>query len=126
MVWDCPLNKCTTKKPDIAWAVKDTLIHIEIDEQGGSHEDDQNRIIEIHSASNLKNHILIRFNPDSTSDGDVSCFKRANLRNGDKAFRMHEPEWNKRIPVLIENVRDALNEALENKNVTCGKGKLFF
>lgn len=36
------------------------------------------------------------------------------------------PEWNRRIPILIENVRDAFNDALENKQVNTKKRKLFF
>lgn len=128
ITWDCALpgQDCTKKKPDMAWKIKDTLIHVEVDEGGEGHEDDMERIVSIHAASNLLNHVLIRFNPDRTSEGKQPCLKRTQLRNGDKAYIRHLPEWNRRIPILVENVRSALNEALGNVEVTTGKRKLFF
>ena len=125
LVWDCPLA-CTRKMPDMAWGVKDTLIHVEVDEGGEDHEDNTLRIVDIHAASNLKNHVLIRFNPDKTVDGAKPCLKRSRVASGDRVYRMYEPEWNKRIPVLIESVRKALHEATGNKNVDTNKRKLFF
>ena len=128
LVWDCPLplQDCTKNKPDMAWKVNDTLIHVEVDENGKGHEDDMERIVGIHAASNASNHILIRFNPDKTSEGYEPCLKRTVLKNGDNAYIRHLPEWERRIPVLIESVKNALKEALENVNVTTGKRKLFF
>ena len=128
LVWDCKLNlqDCSKDKPDMAWAVKDTLIHVEIDEDGKGHEDNTERIVGIHAASNLLNHKLIRFNPDKSSDGSKSCFLETQLSNGDRAYKRNLPIWNQRIPVLVQNVREAFNDALENVNVTTGKRKLFF
>lgn len=126
LAWDCRLNSCTTKKPDMAWGVKDTLIHVEVDEGGEDHEDNAARIVDIHSASDLRNYVLIRFNPDSTEDGDAPCLKRSRLNNGDCVYRMYEPEWERRIPVLIDNVRKAFHEAIENRDVDTRKRKLLF
>ena len=128
ITWDCALpgQDCTRKKPDIVWGVKDTLIHVEIDENGEKHEDDMERIVSIHVASGRLYHVLIRFNPDKTSDGDPPCLKKIHLYNGDRAYNKHISEWDRRIPVLIESVRRAFNEALENKIVSTGKRKLFF
>ena len=125
MVWDCPLNACTRKKPDMAWSIKDTLIHVEIDEDGEDHEDDDNRMVEIFAASNLKYHVPIRFNPDKGSDGSDPCLKRSRLPSGDRVYRLYEPEWNRRIPVLIEDIKKALGQAIENKNVDTRKRKWF-
>lgn len=128
ITWDCalPSQDCTKKKPDMVWGVKDTLIHVEVDEYGGRHEDDTERIVAIHAASNLTNHVLVRFNPDGTSTGDKPCLKRTHLANGDRAYKRNLPEWNRRIPGLVDSVRTAFEQAVENVNVTTGKRKLFF
>lgn len=128
LVWDCklPLQTCTYAKPDMCWGVNDTLIHVEIDEGGKDHEDNTERAVAVHAASNRLNHVLIRFNPDISSDGAMSCMKRTKLKNGDRAWRQNLPEWNRRMPVLIDSVRKAFTEAIENIKVTTGKRKLFF
>jgi len=128
LTWDCrlPLQNCFNDKPDMAWGVNDTLIHVEIDERGEGHEDNIERIVAIHAASNLSNHKLIRFNPDRSSDGSQSCFIETKLRNGDRAYKRNLIEWNRRIPILVESVRDAFNNAIENVNVSTKKRKLFF
>lgn len=126
--WDCaiPNQNCSRDKPDMVWGVNETLIHVEVDENGRTHEDDTERIVAIHSASNLSNHILIRFNPDKTSDGEQPCLKKTRLHNGDRAYIRYMPEWERRIPILVNSVRNSFNEAIENLNVTTGKRKLFF
>jgi len=128
LTWDCalPNQDCTKKRPDMVWKVKDTLIHLEIDEKGERHEDSTERIVAIHAASNLLNHKLIRFNPDKSLDGSESCLKRTILRGGDLAFKPYIPEWEKRIPVFVQEVRNALEDSLKNVNVITGKKKLFF
>lgn len=126
LVWDCRLNVCTTKKPDMAWSVSDTLIHVEIDEGGENHEDNETRLVDIHAASGLMNHILIRFNPDNTEEGQEPCLKRIRTKKGDDTYRLYEPEWNRRIPVLIDSIKKAFDQSLENKVVNTKKRKLFF
>lgn len=94
--------------------------------RASKHEDNDVRIADIHAASNLKNHVLIRFNPDKTVDGERPCLKRSHLANGDQVYRLYEPEWDRRIPILIANVRDAFNDAIGNVDVNTNKRKLFF
>ena len=125
MVWDCALNSCTRKKPDMCWGVKETLIHVEIDENGDNHEDDSSRLLDIHGSTNFKNHVVIRFNPDSTEDGREPCFKSIK-KSGENMLRLYQPEWDRRIPELIHSVKNAFHDSLENKNVCTKKRKLFF
>ena len=126
--WDCPLNGCSTKRPDMAYYIYDTFLHIEIDEGGLSHEDCEDRLKELRFASQKKNHDLIRFNPDKTSDGDDECLKRSIQKYGDLIYRKNNSEWDKRIPVLIKCIRDAFERALLNADVDSfyRKQKLFF
>ena len=125
MVWDCALNSCTRKKPDMCWGVKETLIHVEIDENGDNHEDDSSRLLDIHGSTNFKNHVVIRFNPDSTEDGREPCFKSIK-KSDENMLRLFQPEWDRRIPELIHSVKNAFHDSLENKNVCTKKRKLFF
>ena len=128
LVWDCklPSQNCSMDKPDMVWKIKDTLIHVEVDENGEGHEDNTERIIAIHAASNLPNHKLTRFNPDKSTNGSPSCFEETQLRNGDRAYKRNLPEWRRRIPVLVKHIRDDYDNAMENVNVTTKKRKLFF
>lgn len=125
LVWDCRLNNCTIKKPDMAWRVKDTLLHVEIDEKGEGHEDNEDRLLELHAVSGCKNHALIRFNPDESVNGDEPCFKTQKFPSG-HVFKLYEPSWNHRIPILISTIRKAFDQALENVEVDTRKRKLFF
>ena len=127
IVWDCkiPGQSCVSYKPDMAWEICDTLLHIEIDEDGDSHEDDDQRIVAIHSASNKKNHVCIRFNPDKSKDGSPPCLKRTTLSNGMSVYSGTPIEWEKRMNILVPEVRQAYENALVYKSV-CGKRKLCF
>ena len=127
LVWDCkiPGQSCVAFKPDMAWEICDTLLHIEIDEDGYSHEDDDQRIVEIHSASNKKNHVCIRFNPDKSKDGSPPCMKKIRLSNGEYVYNKDSVEWEKRMGILIPKVRNAYENALVDESV-CGKHKLCF
>jgi len=126
--WDCkiPGQSCSTSQPDMVWKVQETLIHIEVDENGESHEDDHSRIVGIHSSSGCKNHILIRFNPDASSDGSPSCLRKIQLQNGEFAFSTNKNEWNKRIQVLINHVREAYENSKNGIETIPWKCKLFF
>ena len=127
LTWDCkiPGQSCVAFRPDMAWEINDTLLHIEIDEDGINHEDDDQRLAEIHSASNKKNHVCIRFNPDKSKDGSPPCMKQVTLTNGESVYSKEEKEWNKRMNKLIPELRNAYEDALVNKSV-CGKHKLCF
>ena len=109
----------------MAWTVNDTLIHIEIDEEGSNHEDDESRIIAIHSASNCKNHVCIRFNPDKSLDGSPPCLTRRNVSSGERVYSKNEIEWDFRMKKLIPEIRKAFVSALHSESV-CGKRKLCF
>jgi len=110
----------------MCWVIKDTLLHVEIDEDGEDHEDDMERVVGIHAASTKKNHVLIRFNPDKSSDGDEPCLKRTHLKDGSRAYTRYVPEWDRRIPILVNSVKNAFKEAIENVDVKTHKRKLFF
>ena len=127
LAWDCkiPGQSCVAFRPDMAWIICDTLLHIEIDEYGSEHEDDDHRISEIHSASNKKNHVCIRFNPDKGSDGSPPCLKKVQLSTGESVYNKNPKEWDKRMNILIPEIRNAYRSALENESV-CGKRKLCF
>ena len=127
LTWDCkiPGQSCVAFRPDMAWEINDTLLHIEIDEGGIIHEDDDQRLAEIHSASNKRNHACIRFNPDESIDGSPPCMKRKRLSNGEYVYDKNTKEWNKRMDVLIQTVRNAYECALSNKSV-CAKVKVCF
>ena len=124
---DCkiPGQSCVSYRPDIAWSVNDTLIHVEIDENGESHEDDDTRLVAIHSASNCKNHICIRFNPDESSKWGFPCLIKKTLCNGERVYSRHPTEWSRRMGILIPEIREVFEKCLDGKSV-CGKRKLCF
>ena len=127
LTWDCkiPGQSCVAFRPDMAWEINDTLLHIEIDEDGINHEDDDQRLAEIHSASNKKNHVCIRFNPDKSINGSPPCMKKITLKNGESVYNKDPKEWDRRMNKLIPELRNAYEDALVNKSV-CGKRKLCF
>lgn len=59
----------------MAWGIQDTLLHVEIDENGENHEDDDSRFVDIHAASGLKNN--------------QPCLKKSRLASGDQVYRMY-------------------------------------
>ena len=127
LTWDCkiPGQSCVAFRPDMAWEINDTLLHIEIDEDGINHEDDDQRLAEIHSASNKKNHVCIRFNPDKSINGSPPCMKKITLKNGESVYDKDPKEWDRRMNKLIPELRNVYEDALVNKSV-CGKRKLCF
>ena len=126
--WDCkiPGQSCSSSMPDMVWKVNETLIHVEIDEDGKAHEDDEERVIGIHAASGCSRHVLIRFNPDKSSSGRPSCLRRVNLKSGQVALNTNQKEWDVRIPVLVKHVKEAYQKSIEGIDVVPWKYKLFF
>lgn len=61
VTWDCrlPLQSCNSAKPDMVWKIRETLLHVEIDEGGEAHEGNNERIVGIHAASGCKYHIYM-------------------------------------------------------------------
>ena len=82
---DCriPGQASSLSRPDIVWKVNDTLIRVEIDEDGPNHEYDQSRIVGSHAASHYTNHVLIRFDPDKSSENNPLRFKKVKVSNGE-------------------------------------------
>ncbi len=128
LVHDCkiPGQSCVTARPDMCWVVNYTMIHVEIDENGDTHEDDDDRLVAIHSATEAINHICIRFNPDKTKN-HASCFKRLALGGGGHILRKNDSEWDRRMGILIPNIREVFEKCIDNLGETvAGKRKLCF
>jgi len=112
--WDCALGNCVISKPDMYWFIQQIGIHLEIDEHGIDHEDDDHRVAEIHTASGMDGTLLIRFNPDEYVDeagNEVSsCFRRFRLCTGDPRLE-GTPEFGRRMDVLEEVMHQKLRQA---------------
>lgn len=125
---DCriPGQACSSKRPDMVWIVKDTLVHVEIDEWGEKHEDSLERIVGIHAASGLMYHSCIRFNPDPYEEYPA-CLKRTQTRSGEPVYKRNTTEWNRRIPILVENMKEVFEACVTtNGSLVAGKRKLCF
>jgi hypothetical protein len=113
-VWDCALGNCIILKPDMYWFIRGIGIHLEIDEHGLDHEDDDHRVAEIHSASGMDGTFLTRFNPDEYVDAQgnarESCFRRFRLPTGDPRIKA-TPEFGPRMDVLEAELRRVLQAA---------------
>ena len=128
LVHDCkiPGQSCVTARPDMCWIVNDTMIHVEIDEDGNQHEDDDDRLVAIHSATEAMNHICIRFNPDKTQN-HPPCLKKIRTCGGEHILRKNDFEWERRICVLIRNIREVFEKCHDGQGCDiAGKRKLFF
>lgn len=87
LVWDCPIpgQACSGEKPDMAWIIDRVLLHVEIDERGSIHEDDDGRLASILSAAQHAHgdniiHRVIRFCPDR-------AVQKLILSNGETAWQ---------------------------------------
>jgi len=126
--WSCSIQgqTCSDDKPDMVWKIGDTLLHVEVDENGLKHEDNDERIVSIHSASGCKFHICIRFNPDRSTYRPDPCFL-IRKKNGATWYKKNIDEWNYRIPILIQHLKESFRSCIEDgDNVKSGKIKLFF
>lgn len=125
---DCaiPGQSCSTKRPDMVWIIEDTLVHVEVDEGGKGHEDNLERLVGIHAASGLMYHACIRFNPDEYDDYPA-CLRRKQSRSGEPIYSKNAEEWDRRIPVLIENMRKVFQACVDGQGCSvAGKIKLCF
>jgi len=100
------------------WFVGNVGIHVEIDEHGGKHEDDEHRVAEIHAASGMDGTYLVRFNPDEYSDVDgitiPSCFRRLRLSTGEPRLEATS-EFGRRVDSLETELRNVLRKAEAGK-----------
>jgi len=110
MASDCkiPGQSCSTKRPDMVWKIGETLLQLEVDENGIKHEDDTDRLIDIHAAADTKYHICVRFNPDRSSDGSPPCMIRTQTKVGEPMYVRDAPEWNRRMGLLESEMRKIL------------------
>lgn len=129
VTWDCrlPLQSCNSAKPDMVWKIRETLLHVEIDEGGEDHEGSRERIVGIHAASGCKYHICIRFNPDRTATGRPPCMRGIKMQMGRDVYERDEHEWQHRMPLLVAEVKSAYKSCMEDgDNVKSGLRTLFF
>lgn len=127
--WDCPLS-CTLKRADMLWKISETLFHIEIDEEGNSHEDNLERLVEIHAASNMRFHCVVRFNPDEYTRGEIKykpCLRKIRTSQGENIFTTNRKEWERRIPIVMDHLENIIEnlEKGEDESVS-GKTKICF
>jgi hypothetical protein len=115
-IWDCALGDCTLAKPDMYWFIQQIGVHVEIDEHGLDHEDDDHRVAQIHAASGMDGTYLMRFNPDEYLDVDgntvPSCFRRIRLSTGDPRLEA-TPEFERRMNIFETEFRHVLQKAEE-------------
>jgi len=125
-----PHQTCSTYRPDMAWAVGDTLLHIEIDETE-THEDNVERLVSIHAASDLKYHSVIRFNAGDVTDsgGEVlfdACLTRFIDTDGEPRYK-RAADWNRRMNILMACVEEVFRACVEGNGCNvAGKRRLCF
>ena len=97
--WDCPVaGGCSLKRPDMLWEMPRFYLHLEVDEGGDRHEDDRERLKEIHRSMGLhRPGVVIRINADG-------MLKRVKLRSGERAWKATKQfsERMKEVATFIE------------------------
>jgi hypothetical protein len=134
VIWDCPPNCSSRLAPDRVWFFElddgdMASIHLEIDEHGKAHEDNDSRIAEIHNGLQTKWSWLVRFNPGPSSDGRSACVVRRVRANGDRYFeRADGPEWDHRMNDLKNAITEIYHNISQQQAPTedTWKVKLFF
>jgi ferredoxin len=105
VIWDCPIRgttNCTLKKPDMLWVFVDDnggrySMHLEIDENGEEHEDDDTRVADIQKAIDSQIHYLVRVNTKG-------CTRRKRLANGEFHYVGVEPAFSDRVGEMCEEL----------------------
>jgi hypothetical protein len=132
VIWDCSPNCETRCQPDRIWLYnkkdKPTAVHLEIDEHGNQHEDDDNRVARIQSSMSVTDSWLVRYNTGSTATR-LSSVKRRKLSNGNPYWeRSKDDEWDRRISILVQTIK-GIHERIvngESPTIDTWKTKLFF
>lgn len=125
-----PHQTCSTYRPDMAWMILDSLLHVEIDERE-THEDNLERLVSIHAASDAKNHAVIRFNAGKITDseGNVqydACMTRFIDTAGEPRYK-RASDWNRRMNILMPCIEEVFRACVEgNGTSVAGKRKLCF
>jgi hypothetical protein len=132
VIWDCPPNCDTRYRPDRVWFfnINDSLVavHLEIDENGDRHEDNDHRVAQIQNSMNVQDSWLIRYNSGSTYERKSSV-QRKRLSNGNTVYqRSKSDEWDLRMDTLVQTLTAIYNKikAGESPTETDWKTKLFF
>jgi hypothetical protein len=103
-------------------------LHLEIDEIGNRHEDDDGRIAHIQQSMGVTESWLVRFSTKCTGDRP-SCVKRKKLNNGNTAMqRVDGPEWDERMEKLTNVVRQIYQQIVlgQSPEAETWKTMLFF
>ena len=108
VVWDCPVNCDSRLRPDRIWCFnvsgKIVSLHLEIDENGDCHEDNDTRIAQIQENFDVKESWLVRYNSGPTRERDSSV--RRVIRHGHPAIeRSVGTEWDERIQMLVSTLQ---------------------
>ena len=125
--WDCPLA-CTLKRPDLVYDCYHWYLHFEIDEHGHRHEDNPERLREIHEAMGGRPGILVRINPNSK----VKPMMRKRLTaSGHHAWSGNGRHFRDKMQIVENHVRKLAIGFLGKANPHAGadrahKVKLFF
>jgi hypothetical protein len=109
VIWDCPPNCDTRLRPDRVWFfnVNERVItlHLEVDEDGAQHEDDDSRVAVLQCSMGAHESWLVRFNTAKTVDRPTSV-RRKRLSNGNHTFERAGDEWEYRMHLLCEKLRN--------------------
>lgn len=106
--WDCPLPcAISTERADMLWQVGSTLLHIEVDETS-THEDDRNRLMRLHAATDSINHIVIRIHTHSY-EHYKPCVIRSQI-NGEWVVRARQQEFDRRMELVVAEIKKLLAE----------------
>jgi hypothetical protein len=132
VIWDCPPNCDTRLKPDRVWFFqvgdKVSAIHLEIDEDGDRHEDNDERVAQLQECMNVSESWLIRYNSGATTDRPSSV-TRKRLSDGNFVYqRCTGPEWDLRMTELVAKISEIHAHIVggESPEASNWKSKLFF
>jgi hypothetical protein len=129
-IWDCG-SDCTRKKPDKLWIIlvddKRVGLHLEIDEQGKKHEDNDTRVADIQQGYDCDELWLVRFNPDIGKSDPTACMTVTH-RGGERLYQAVDGEFERRMGILTNTVLQIYNRILDGEVPTeeTWKTKLFF
>lgn len=133
VIWDCPPNCDTRLSPDRVWFFeidgKIVTLHLEVDESGKRHEDNEGRVAMIQGSMLADMSWLIRFNPGRSSDGRPPCVILKKEVDGTRKYEKAKGnEWDHRMTVLADLVRDVCRkiDMREEPTIENWKQKLFF
>jgi hypothetical protein len=101
------------ERPDLFYFIQRIGLHIELDENGSVHEDNDDRLRKIHNASLMDGTYVIRINPDEHISGGnefEACFQRIVLTNG--PVLMSTLEFERRFQIIESEIRRVMELAI--------------